>query len=215
MVGKLLFTLILLSTGTMILKAQDYPVTVSDGPGLTVKADSLSIAPQPYSLTDYSPSPVIQLPSILIPPLFETREERAARINVRTEAAVMRSMQQGLLGYQPPKFSRMEMMMLRFGGLFLTSPYRLPDGCVPLMNASNPFFFVKTPGMAPYEHLYDPTFFPQCIRTEYDFATGTYKQVVVPWSVFNMNLARSFGGPYRNDPVPKMYFTSTERALQQ
>ena len=217
MLGKRLFTLILLllSTGTLVLRAQDYPVTVPDGPALTVKADSLSISQQPYLLMDYSPPPVIQLPSILTPPLFETKEERASRINARTEADVIRSLQQNLQWYQPPRFSRTDKMLLRFAGLFLTSPYRLPEGCVPLMNASNPFFFVRTPGLAPYEHLYSPTFFPQCIRTDYDFASGTYKQVVVPWSTVNTNLTRSFGGPYQNAPVPKMYFTSTERALQQ
>ena len=216
MVEKLLFTILLLAAGALIVKAQDYPVSVSDGPSLTVKADTLTGRPQPHSsLMEFSPSPDIRLPSILTPPLFETKEQRAARINALTATGVMRSVQQNLRWYQPPVLSRTEMLMLRFGGLFLTSPYNLPAGCVPLMNASNPFFFLKTPGMAPYEHIYAPDFFPQCVRTEYDFATGTYKQVTVPWQEFNMNMARSYGGPYRNEPVPKMYFNSTERALHQ
>ena len=215
MIKKLLFSTLLLVTEAILLKAQDYSVSMTDGPSLTVKADSLIYQPQTLPLLDGAFDPIIQLPSTLVPPLFETKEQRAARINARVEADVMRSVGQNLHWYQPPKLTRTTYVLLWVGGLFLSNPNRFPDGCVPMMNPSNPFFYFKTPGMAPYEHIYAPEFFPQCIRTEYDFASGTYKQVVLPWQQINANMSRSFGGPYRNEPVPKMYFSSTERALHQ
>lgn len=212
---KLLFTFILLVAGAILLKAQDYPVSVADGPSLTVKADSLTLPPPNLPLLEGSPDPIIQLPSTLIPPLFETKEQKAARVNARVEADVMRSIGQNLRWYQPPKLTRATYALLRVGGLFLSNPNKFPEGCIPMMNPSNPFVFFKTPGMAPYEHIYAPEFFPQCIRTEFDFASGTYKQVLLPWQQINANMSRSFGGPYRIEPVPRMYFSSTERALNQ
>ncbi len=215
MVEKLLLTLILLVPGALILRAQDYPVSPPDGPALRVKEDTSSLQLHSYSLMELSPAPDIRLPSTLVPPPFETKEQKAARINLRTEADVMRSVQLNLMGYQPPRFSLPEKRLLRFAGMFFSDPFALPEGCVPFMNTSNPFLYFKTPGMAPYEHLYAPEVFPQWIRTEYDFASGTYRQVTQPWNVVQKNMVRSFSGPYSNAPVPKMYFTSAERALHQ
>ncbi len=212
---KLLFTFLLLAAGAILLQAQDYPVSVADGPSLTVKADSLTLPPPTLPLPGGAPDLIIQLPSTLIPPLFETKEQKAAKINDRVESDVMRSVGQNLRWYQPPKLTRTAYALLRVGGLFLSDPNRFPDGCIPMMNPSNPFVYFKTPGMAPYEHIYAPEFFPQCIRTEYDFASGTYRQVMLPWQQVNANMSRSLGGPYRNEPVPKMYFSSAERALHQ
>ena len=210
---RLLFILLLLAPGTLVLRAQDYPVPVVDGPALSVKEDSLSVQPHSYSLMEFSPAIDIRLPSTLAPPPFETKEQKAARINLRAEADVMRSMHLNLMGYQPPRFSLTEKRLLRFAGMFFSDPFKLPDGCVPFMNTTNPFLFFMTPGRAPYEHLYSPDVFPQWIRTEYDFASGTYRQVAQPWNVISINGVRSFGGPYRNAPVPKMSFTAAERAL--
>ena len=215
MVEKLLSILFFLAAWALPLKAQDYPVSMPDGTPLSVKSDSISVKPDFSPLPDFFPIQGIRMPSYLTPVHFETKEERAARINLRTEAGVKLSVKQNLFWYRPPVFSPVQKAMFFVAGLFLTSPSRLPDGCIPAMNASNPFFFYKTPGMAPVEHPYAPEFFPQCIRTEYDFASGTYKQMMVPWSEFNMNLNRSFGGPYLNAPVPRMYFNSAERALLQ
>ena len=205
----------LLVAEAILLKAQDSPVSLTDGPSLTVKADSLTHQPPTLPPLVEAPDPIIQLPSTLILPLFETKEQRAARINARVESDVMQSIGQNLRWYQPPKLTKTTYALLWVGRLFLSNPNRFPDGCIPMMNPSNPFVYFKTPGMAPYEHIYAPEFFPQCIRTEYDFASGTYKQVFLPWQQINADMSRSFGGPYRNEPVPKMYFSSTERALHQ
>ena len=105
MVEKLLLTLILLVPGALILRAQDYPVSPPDGPALRVKEDTSTLQPHSYSLMELSPAPDIRLPSTLVPPPFETKEQKAARINLRTEADVMRSVQLNLMGYQPPRFS--------------------------------------------------------------------------------------------------------------
>lgn len=65
--------------------------------------------------------------------------------------------------------------------------------------------------MAPYEHLYTTDIFPQCIRSEFDFATGKYRAVMVPWDEFQKNLRRSLaGGPYRQGPVPRMRLSSAD-----
>ena len=66
-----------------------------------------------------------------------------------------------------------------------------PEGCVPLMNASFPFIYAKTPGMAPYDNPYTSDQFPKCIESEYDAATGTYKQVMVDWSEVQSKLSKS------------------------
>ena len=66
-----------------------------------------------------------------------------------------------------------------------------PEGCVPLMNASFSFIYAKTPGMAPYDNPYTSDQFPKCIESEYDAATGTYKQVMVDWSEVQSKLSKS------------------------
>ena len=69
------------------------------------------------------------------------------------------------------------------------------------MSASNPFIFARTPGGAPVVHRYSPKAFPQCIRTEFDFQSGTYKHVMVKWNEFESRL----------EPVPRMQFHSTDK----
>ncbi len=204
------FICVILAAWAVGLRAQDY--LALDGPALNIKPDTVSINPRLFPMPSLTPAP--GLPAYLAPPVFETKEQRAARINARVQADLMQPVRQNLQWIMPPMLSRKEQIMLRVAGLFLTSPYKIPDGCVPVMNPSNPFVFLKTPGQAPYEHPYSPENFPQCIRAEYDFASGTYKQVMVPWDSFAANMNRSFGGPYIYAPVPRMYFTSTERVLQ-
>ena len=167
----------MLSLGCFVAKAQDYPSGLLDGPSF--KPDSLTAAP------GFMPSPVfpiqslVQQPDALMIPMFETKEQRAARINQRTYNALMKSADQNLYWYRIPKISKTWKLIMGVGKLFLSNPFGFPEGYVPLMNASFPFIYAKTPGMAPYDHPYSPDKFPQCIKSEYDFATGTYKQVMV------------------------------------
>ena len=111
----------------------------------------------------------------------ESKEQRVARINQEIYERVMASVEQNLSWHRPAKLSQVEMALLFVGGLFLNSPYKFRPGK-----------------------------FPQCISTEYDFRTGTYQQVMIKWNEVERSMARSYGGPYRNDPVPKMKFRSDE-----
>lgn len=204
---------VLLIAGALSLRAQDVPTTILDGP--LIKADTLRTRPAPLPVMGTAPTPGIRQPSILRPPLFETKEQRAARVNAAVQANVMNYMDQSLAWYRPPKLSREVKMALFLASLFLSNPYGFREGYVPLMNHSFPFIEAKTPGMAPYDNPYSPDRFPQAIRSEYDFATGKYKQVMVPWDEYEKNMARSFGGAYNSTPVPKIAVTPVEREMQR
>ena len=166
----------------------------------------------PYFL-GYSPDS----PSFLPPDQFgyETREELAARVNASTKARVMASIDQDLYWHRLPKLSRPAMLAYSLAGLFLSNPFGFREGYVPLMNPSFPFIDAYTPGMAPYERMYSTDFFPQAIDVEFDLSSGTYKQKTVDWTELQKNMARSFGGAYRYEPVPQIPVTPVERAMQQ
>lgn len=212
---KWLYILLLLAAGSRGLQAQDYAVSVLDGP--VVKADSLKTRPEFLPLIVNPAFPRIGMPSRLspLPDAFESKEQRAARINALTANGVMHSVGTNLILYRPPKFSAPARTALFVAGLFLSNPYGFADGYVPLMNPSFPFITAYTPGMAPYDNPYSPDRIPQCIRLEYDAATGTYKQVMVPWADVQKSLNRSFGGSFRNDPIPQIPVTPVDRAMRQ
>ena len=81
-----------------------------------------------------------------------------------------------------------------------------------MMSTSNPFIYAYTPGWAPYEHPYSPAVFPQSIWLEFDFTTGTYKQVMVKWDDLQKSMANNFGGfgqqyvPIPEDPLKPAYW---------
>lgn len=210
--GRLSLLLILLLAGSFSLHAQDHPVNVPDGP--VVRADSTR---QKTQILPWLGTPVfstVRMPSFLSPDPFETKEQRAARINALTSANVMSSLQYNLSWYRPPHLTEAQKLLLFAGSLFLTSPYSFPKGAVPVMNASNPFIHAYTPGWAPYEHPYSPDRFPQSIRLEFDFTTGTYKQVMVKWEDVQKSMATSFGSfsqqyaPIPTDPLRPAYWNT-------
>ena len=230
----------LMAAGAVGLRAQDLKVTVPDGPApkadtlerrsrVLPKADTLvgrpegpSGAPErPAFFRFYrtpsrlAPSPFS--PSFLPPDQFgyETREELAARVDASTKARVMASIDQDLYWHRLPKLSRPAMLAYSLAGLFLSNPFGFREGYVPLMNPSFPFIDAYTPGMAPYERQYSTDFFPQAIDVEFDLSSGTYKQKSVDWTELQKNMARSFGGAYRYEPVPQIPVTPVERAMQQ
>ena len=179
------------------------------------KTDTVSIKPKPFPLVT---SPLFSMtwqPFYLSPDVdaVESKEQRAARINEETFYRVMASVNQNLTWYRPPVLSDTEKTLLFVAGLFLTSPYKFQPGTVPVMNTSNPFIYAVTPGGTPYINPYSTDVFPQCIRTEYDFKSGTYQQVMVKWDEVEKSMARSFGGPYRYEPVPRMEFLSTDKLV--
>ena len=196
---KWLYTLVLLMVSAIGLKAQEH----------VEKVDTTVIKPNPLisaPILSGSGLPFFPIPAFDEP---ESKEEMAARINRETYLRVMASVNQDLSPFRPPHLSNTQKTLLFIGGLFLNSPYKFRPGTVPVMNASNPFMYAVTPGMAPFEHPYSPDKFPQCIRTELDFTSGTYRQVMIKWDEVEKSMARSFGGPYRLEPVPRMRFNNS------
>jgi|GEM_PF-1257158 len=210
---RFLSLFVLLFAGALLLRAQDHPVQVPDGPLMGV--DSLQRWPELLPPMGGPAFPDIRMPSILSPLGYESKEQRAARVNQRARNSLLGSMDYDLQWYRPPKLSREAKAALFVASLFLSNPYGFPAHAVPLMNHSFPFVYAIEPGMAPYDSPYSPEYFPQTIRTEYDFATGKYKQVMIPWSEFEMKMSRSFGGSYKPEAVPKIAVTPVEREMQR
>ena len=199
--GRLLIVSLLMLAASLSLHAQDHPVSALDGP--VIKTDTVKRKPQLLPMMGYPVFSMVQMPSFLSPDPFETKEQRAARINAMTSASLMSSLNYNLSWYRPPHLSEGAKWALFAGSLFLSNPYAFPKGAVPMMNTSNPFIYAYTPGWAPYEHLYTPDLFPQSIRLEFDFTTGTYKQVMVKWDDLQKNMANSFGNSYQQyAPIP-------------
>lgn len=179
--------LVLLMVSTIGLYAQE-------------KVDSLQMKPKPRPETVAPVFSADRLPLFLLPAPDgrESKEEMAARINRETYLRVTASVNQSLAPLRPPHLSPTQKALLFIGGLFLTNPYKFRPGTVPVMNA----------GMAPFEHPYSPEVFPQCIGTEFDFASGTYKQVMIKWTDLENSMSRSFSSPYRLDPVPRYRYNN-------
>lgn len=198
--------------GAQGIKAQDYSATIPDGP--TMRPDSLYLKPLSSFLMSTPSFMPLHQPNLLFSPLgIETKEQRAARINEQTFTSVMESVDKYLIWYRPPKLTKLWKQILGAAKLFLSNPYGFPEGCVPLMNASFPFIYAKTPGMAPYENPYSPDKIPQCIKLQYDFASGTYKRVMVDWSEVQGKLSNSGSVP-SNQPVPNIPVTLIDRMMR-
>lgn len=209
---KSVLVLLLLAAGTLVLRAQDSAATPVDGP--TVKVDSLGWKPVFSPLMGYGIYSRIRMPGALAPIGYESREQRAARINAVTGAGVMSSMNQNLAPMQAPHLSTVAYYALLVARLFLSNPFGFREGTVPMMSTSNPFVFAATPGWVPYENPYSPDRIPQTVRTEYDFATGTYKMVARPWNEVQADLTRGISGStFQTAPLPRVYLTPAERAL--
>ena len=174
MIQKWLYTVVLLVVSAIGLHAQEH----------VEKVDTTVIKPKPNPVIN---TPILSgsgLPFFPLPTLeeAESKEEMAARINRETYLRVMASTKQYLAPFRPPHFSNTP-IKLQFIG-----PYKFRPGTVPVMNASNPFIYAVTPGMAPYKRPYSPNVFPPCIKTELDFRSGTYRQVMVKWDEVERNM---------------------------
>lgn len=212
---RILVTIVALAVGMMRLGAQD--VRILDGPALEVE-DSLNVRPKPFpTLLNPIPGPMIQTLSPLFAPLnpFETKEQRAARINARTFYSLRQSVDQNLRWHRLPHYTKEEQALFFVLQLFLSAPFGYKEGYTPLMNPNNPFVYAKIPGMAPYDNPYSPEYFPQTIKTEYDFATGTYKTVMVDWQDFQKSLLVNPGGnSFGNAPIPQVVVTPGDRIVR-
>lgn len=212
MLKPVLVFYLLCAAGAMALRAQDYTATPVDGP--TVKADSLGRKPDFAPLLGFGIYSRIGMPDRLAPIGFESREQRAARFNATVAASVMESVGRNLAPTSPPHLSEAAKVALFVARLFLSNPFGFREGTVPMMSNTNPFVYAVTPGWAPAINPYDPASIPQTVRSEYDFATGTYKMVARPWSEVQADLSKRLSmRTFQNDPVPRVYLTPAERAL--
>lgn len=142
------------------------------------KADSTFLRPHPLPLLR-SPfeAPRVSQPALIgLPDPLETKEQRAQRINRETVRRVMSSL-------------RIPSFQVRFKQPLLMGPYTFVQGTRPVMNANNPFIFSVEPCGEPVIHPYSSKTFPQCVRLEYDFKSGTYKEVMVKWDEVQNQLA--------------------------
>ena len=153
---RLLFiSIVLLMAGAIGLQAQEH----------VERPDSLARKPEPRAnpfpmLGYYGYSSIGRyffLP--LDPGEFETKEDRAARINAETYRRVMESVNYNLSWTRPPHLTRAQSIALFVAQLFLSNPGKRPDGTVPVMS-SVPFSYIYTPGWAPRENPYSPDVFP-------------------------------------------------------
>ena len=212
---KILLIFILLIAGFFRLKAQDIPVTVLDGPIL--KSDTLSKhLPLDFPLITDPALPPIKLPDYLsVPTDYETKEERAARINAQTATSVKARVDESLKWVRPPVFTPSQRALLTVGKLLFSNPNSFQKGTVPMLNSSFPYIFAVTPGGAPHENPYSPEKFPQTIKWEYDMASNTYKPVMVDWKQYQKDLQKAgFNAPiYENKPIPKVPLAPGDRLV--
>lgn len=163
---------ILLVGGGIGLSAQEPPE----------KVDSTVIRPRPvpiYSDPIYYGVHLIPFTD-LEPRENETREQRAARVNLQTYWRVKTSVEYNIRQFP-----------IRRSQLIIRGPYTFTPGTVPVMNSNNPFIFNVEPSMAPYVRPYTESAFPQTVRNEVDFATGKVKTVMVKWDEFEAKLHKN------------------------
>jgi len=197
-----------LLAGTMTALAQDV-TAVQDAPLLTVDeglsaADSLYSPPPMFFAVPSAP----HLPSQLLPGIPVSQEDRAIAVNFAVHAAVTASVAESM------KAVPMVDIIATTGWMPFANPFAIPYGYVPLGNSSNPFIIAKIPGWNPEPDKYSPEAIPQCIKLEYDFATGTYRQVMVSWEEYTRQMAK-FPANIQTDPVPAVPVTPVERAMRQ
>lgn len=204
-IGCIIFAAVaaFLLSGMTAASAQDAPV-LSVG-GRDFAPDSLYQAP---SMLFYPAFSAPRLPSLLRPDLPVSREDRAMAGDFAVHSEVMKSVAAYLR--QVPLFEITATgARPRFG-----NPFAIPYGHVPMGNSSNPFVTAMTPGWQPEPYKYSPESIPQCIRLEYDFASGTWKQVMVDWEEYTEQMS-GFSENLQTEPVPAVPVTPVERAMRR
>lgn len=185
-----------------------------DGPAPVVTADSLEtrinrgVTPMP----DFSTAMSHELFSKMLVPPFETRQARAYRANINAVHTVIPSVRRDL-SQSFVKMSRQQYMLMALSGLFLTPQFAIPYGYRPLMNQSNPFVTALIPGGEPVYDMYSPEVIPQAVELDYDFATGTYKQRMVDWNVFQQRMSTINPSNFNITPVPRVPLNDVERRI--
>ena len=196
---KFLIAFALFLLGAALLRAQDLPATPIDGP--VVKADSLQQKPR------FLPQLFNPLSSFLSPlsrpmgmPVFETREQRAAREAARVLGQLLPSIQRNMVWHR----AEITQSFLRV----------VPMGYQPLQ-MSNLLIIAKIPGPQPYDNPASPENFPQTIKTEFDLATGTYKIVPRKWEEYTqLQFNRAQFNGFYNKPIPQVQLTPGDRVMR-
>lgn len=187
---------------------------ILDGPALAAEEDSLDsrITPGILLLPALTPQMSFDMFSRMSAPSFETRQSRALRAGLNAKGAVIPSVRNSLSQSFRP-LSPQNYMLMSLAGLFLTPQFAIPFGYRPLMNQSNPFIVAKIPGRAPEDNMYSPDVVPQAVELEYDFATGTYKQKMVDWNVYQKRLGTFNPSNFNTAPVPRVPVNDVERRI--
>jgi hypothetical protein len=194
---KIFIPILFLFAGAVALQAQDYGITPVDGP--VIKADTVQSKPL-FLPRVYSP---VTDPRVITNPLslpeYETKRERQARVARSATQTVIESMKRG-----------MDIIRLQVFKPFLSGA---PAGYVRLQ-ASNPMILGREPGKYPYDNPYSPENFPQTVRSEYDFATGTYKLVPIKWEEYQKSMNVRFNaGNINNAPIPQVRLTPGDQIM--
>lgn len=187
-----------------------------DGPVLSADADSL----ETHFNKGVSIMPVLDHPmapygmfSKLDAPMFETREQRALRLQSRAVASIMPSVRADLSqSFKPIPYQYIPLALL--AQFFFTPQFSPPPGFHAMIGSSNPFIMAKIPGWAPESAgMYSPSVIPQAVELEYDFSTGTYRQKMVDWKVYEKRLNSINPSNFNITPVPRIPINDVERRI--
>lgn len=197
---KFFIAFALFLAGAVLLRAQDQSATPIDGP--VIKIDSLKrqpgFVPQLVLPPASANEPIFKPMDI---PVYESKEQRALRTAEQARARMMPSLIRNmswLRAMMTPSFFR-----------------PTPMGYVPLQS-SNPNIMAKEPGFYPYDNPASPVNIPQTIRTEYDFATGKYKMVPIPWEEYSQYQFYRFNpSNFNNAPVPQVNLTPGDQIMRR
>lgn len=197
---KYFIAIALFLAGAALLRAQDQSATPIDGP--VIKIDSLKrqpgFVPQLVLPPASANEPIFKPMDI---PVYESKEQRALRTAEQARARMMPSLIRNmswLRAMMTPSFFR-----------------PTPVGYVPLQS-SNPNIMAKEPGFYPYDNPASPVNIPQTIRTEYDFATGKYKMVPIPWEEYSQYQFYRFNpSNFNNAPVPQVNLTPGDQIMRR
>lgn len=209
----LLLTLSLIF-GQGVLHAQtNEGVQIIDGP--TVKPDSVKT---PTAL----PSSLIGISSILPPfgisrltapngPMTRMDAYYAKRSFIANKVIPDITKDLNSTIYTPdPKL----MPLFFVAGFFLSAPLSIPYGYRGF-NPSFPYALYMVPAGQPVPNMYGPDMIPQTIRSEFDMATGTYKQVMIPWEEVQFNTKAWHLGGFNTTTLKMGPMNNVERQIDR
>ena len=150
----------------------------------------------------------------------KTLSEFTRDLNEAAREGVMSYIGSRFASEKIPEIPMYVMIPLALSGMFLWNDpwsaieeYKLgyhQHGYVPL-SMTNPFVSAWLPGWAPYEDLSGGEFFPKAVETEFDIATGKFRQVAVDWTEYQKKLDMTQMRYQSSTAVPFMPLNAVER----